>query len=87
VFREISICHGKSLTFRFRICDAASANPRSALSSQKKIVRRREYVRFSGFANDFLVDECSSVSVGPPGGARSYANVEVLSSSTNAMGL
>ena len=34
-------------------------------------------------ANDFLVDECSSVSVGSPGGARSHANVEVLSS-TNA---
>jgi len=33
--------------------------------------------------NVFLVDEGSPVSVGPPGGARSYANVEVLSSATN----
>ena len=31
-------------------------------------------------ANDFLVDERSSVSVGSPGGAGSHANVEVLSS-------
>jgi len=31
--------------------------------------------------------ERSPVSVGPPGGGRSYANVEVLFSSTNAMGL
>jgi len=30
-----------------------------------------------------LVDEGSPVSVGPPGGARSYANVEVSSSATN----
>ena len=32
-------------------------------------------------ANVFLVDEGSPVLVGPYGGARSHANVEVLSSS------